>query len=183
MWVWMGRSWREGEFVWMQQECTSRLGFCQPQLIWAGHAAKAIWSERLSEAQICVSFVWVSSSLVLNGRIRGTVLPRMRSVAAGPILPLTLVNAPAAFLQHWKYQKSVRTEDIVFLCLIGWCFFVNFNMNVAVKLKNIDLSWWLFIHNEDGIPSESMRWILLLYAWRDSFDIVIMYHCDTEKGG
>ena len=54
---WMARS----EFVWMQQECNNG-AWLLSNLIWAGHAAKAIWSERLSEAQICVSFVWVSSA-------------------------------------------------------------------------------------------------------------------------
>ena len=109
MWVWMARSWREGEFVWMQQECSPGVAFVRAYL-----SAKPPKQLGLKGFQR-LRFVWVSSWRLPQCSM-GESGPGQRSPPL-PILPLG--NA------HCVHQKLDIWSGLSEIASFWWSGYVN----------------------------------------------------------
>ena len=94
MWVWMARSWREGEFVWMQQECSPGVAFVRAYL-----SAKPPKQLGLKGFQR-LRFVWVSSWRLPQCSM-GESGPGQRSPPL-PLLPLGNAHCVHQKLDIWS---------------------------------------------------------------------------------
>ena len=101
MWVWMARSWREGEFVWMQQECSPGVAFVRAYL-----SAKPPKQLGLKGFQR-LRFVWVSSWRLPQCSM-GESGPGQRSPPL-PLLPLGNAHCVHQKLDIWSGLSEIAS--------------------------------------------------------------------------